>query len=87
MMKNEMFKIVLDLSDYVNDVSWYIEKIMKVLLKDTDANLETLHDYLMMFSIMEHECKSSQEEYYIRKARTLYLKNRYSDYFNQEEKE
>jgi hypothetical protein len=76
-----MFQIVLDLSKNTGDVSWNIVEMMKILLKDTDVDLEQLYEDLRFFCIMLHNCNTENEKYYIAQARYIYLKNHYGIYF------
>lgn len=84
-MQKEMFEAVLALSNVVEDVDWHLEQMLKILLKDTGANLEDLHEELRFFCIALHNCKNEWEKHKIAAAREIYLKNRYEIYFQNEE--
>ena len=54
---------------------------MKALLKGTRADLNQLHENLMFFEVLLHECCDNEEKYTIAQARYIYLKRNYSVYF------
>lgn len=79
-MKKEIFETVLKLSKQRCCVSLEIESFMKALLKGTRADLNQLHEDLMFFEVLLHEC-DNEEKYTIAEARYIYLKRNYSVYF------
>ena len=82
-MKQEIFEIVLCLSKQTSDVSFEIEKFMEILLKDTEVDLDQLHEDLMFFCKMLCNCNGEQERYRVAQARYIYLKNLYGIYFEE----
>ena len=82
-MKKEIFEIVLSLSKQIGNVAWEIEKLMEILLKDTDADLNQLHEDLFFFSKMLKNSNEEQEKYEVARVRYIYLKNLYGIYFEE----
>lgn len=82
-MKKEIFEIVLSLSKQTGDVSWEIEKFMEILLKDTDADLNQLHEDLMLFVKILTNCDTDNQRYNVCRTRYVYLEQIYGIYFEE----
>lgn len=82
-MKKEIFDVVLKLSCNPADISYEIEKFMEILLQDTSADLNILHEDLMFFMHLNMHCPNNRRE--IGRIRSNYLKSRYSAYFENKE--
>lgn len=54
---------------------------MEILLKETNINLNQLHEDLMFFCKLFINCNNENERWKIAQARYLYLKNIYGAYF------
>ena len=70
----------MDLSRNIGNVSWDIEQMLRILLKDTEADLEQLHNSLLFFATALDNCKNDWQKHTITDARWIYLKNRYGIY-------
>lgn len=78
-MKREVFEAVMELSKR-SESHYEIEKLMVALLRDTDADLEQLHEILYFFLKM-FQCCDTNSHYYIRQVRTAFLENVYGKHY------